>query len=104
MEKLNKKQQLANEVFMQVSSGYIFELESGNYEGEALLNNHESLVNKIYDLVVCDLWLGWLNLCSDTMAIKQYVRHQRYIHDYIRLCGKEFLMECIEKNVKRLGY
>ena len=102
MEKLNKKQQLADEVFKQVATGYIYDLECESKED--LLKNHEELVNKIYNLVVCDPWLGWLNYCNDTMEIKKYVKHQRYIHDYVRLCGKEFLMQCVEKYVKNMGY
>jgi hypothetical protein len=107
MEKLNKKQQLADEIFNQVTSGYIFELESGNFEGEKLLENHEKLVNKIYELVVGDMYCGWFDFCQDTQAIRALARGNyllRCINDYIRFCGKEFLMQRIEKYVKRLGY
>lgn len=105
MEKLNKKQQLADEIFNQVTSGYIFDLECE--ENEELLADHEKLVNKIYDLVIGDMWCGWFSFCSDTQAIKAMAGGKyplRRVNDYIRFCGKEFLIQCIEKYVKRLGY
>ena len=107
MTKLNKKQQLADEIFNQVTNGYIFELECGNYEGEELLENHENLVNKIYELVVGNMYCEWFDFCSDTQAIRALASGNYYlrcINDYIRFCGKDFLIECIEKYVKGLGY
>lgn len=90
-----------------MTSGYIFELEYGNYEGEELLDNHEKLVNKIYELVVGDMYCRWFDFCQDTQAIRNLSRGNyllKCVNDYIRFCGKEFLIECVEKYVKRLGY
>lgn len=107
MEKMNKRQRVANEIFRQVTIGYVFELESGNFEGEALLENHDNLVKKIYDLVVCDVFCDWIDFCQDSLEIRALAGGKyplRYMNDSLRFCGKDFLMQCIEKHVASNGY
>lgn len=60
-----------------------------------LLNNHDYLVNELYEMATSNLY--GVGLCSFNSLAKSYIKD-------IRFCGKEWLMEMCEKRIRKEGY
>lgn len=67
----------------------------GYEEDEALLNDHKALTEYIYELAVTEFNEEGHTVCGK--------RGQELVED-IKLCGKEWLMEQIDKMLKAEGY
>ena len=73
-----------------------YEEKSEEYiEAKALLDDHETLVNLIYSSATTDIYYE-----GGMMFGKQA---EKMIKD-IRFCGKEWLMERVERRVIKMGY
>lgn len=64
-------------------------------EAQATLDDHDFLVNQIYDLALTEIFLEGANIFGKAA--------EAYLKD-IRFCGKEWLMERVEKQVTKAGY
>ncbi len=64
-------------------------------EAQATLEDHSSLVNQIYDLALTEIFTEGANIFGKAA--------EAYLKD-IRFCGKEWLMERVEKQVTKAGY
>ena len=64
-------------------------------EAQATLDDHDLLVNQIYDLALTEIFLEGANIFGKAA--------EAYLKD-IRFCGKEWLMERVEKQVTKAGY
>ena len=64
-------------------------------EAKATLDDHDFLVNQIYDLALTEIFLEGANIFGKAA--------ETCLKD-IRFCGKEWLMERVEKQVTKAGY
>ena len=64
-------------------------------EAQATLKDHDFLVSQIYDLALTEIFLEGANIFGKAA--------EAYLKD-IRFCGKEWLMERVEKQVTKAGY
>ena len=64
-------------------------------EAQATLDDHDLLVNQIYDLALTEIFLEGANIFGKAA--------ETCLKD-IRFCGKEWLMERVEKQVTKAGY
>lgn len=100
---MNVRQKKAFRNIMYAANWLIGGLEnsmSDNPEGSndwqnsnALLNDHDSLVAEIYDMAITGVYDEGFAAVNDDAYVKD-----------IRFCGKEWLLERVEKRVTKLGY
>ncbi len=64
-------------------------------EAKATLEDHAFLVNQIYDLALTEIFTEGANIFGGAA--------EAYLKD-IRFCGKDWLMERVEKQVTKAGY
>lgn len=64
-------------------------------DAEKLLADHEALKATIYDMAINDIYGD--GFCQVGEEVKKYLKD-------IRFCGKEFIMERIEKRLVKMGY
>ena len=64
-------------------------------EAKATLEDHDFLVSQIYDLALTEIFAEGANIFGRAA--------EAYLKD-IRFCGKEWLMERVEKQVTKAGY
>ena len=64
-------------------------------EAKATLEDHDFLVSQIYDLALTEIFTEGANIFGKAA--------EAYLKD-IRFCGKEWLMERVEKQVTKAGY
>ncbi len=62
---------------------------------QSTLEDHDFLVNQIYDLALTEIFMEGANIFGRAA--------EAYLKD-IRFCGKEWLMERVEKQVIKAGY
>lgn len=73
-----------------------FDKESEEYKNaEAQLNDHDELVKYIYSEAITNIY------GDGVMCWGENIRS--YLKD-VRFCGKEWIMERVEKRVKKMGY
>ena len=61
----------------------------------ATLNDHEGLVNDIYSMATSEIYDA--GFCQFGKAAESYLKD-------IRFCGKDWLLERVEKRVSKMGY
>ena len=70
--------------------------DSAEYKSaQAKLNDHEALVDELYDMAITDIY--------DDGCMSFGSAAEKYLKD-IRFCGKTWLMERCEARVKKAGY
>lgn len=104
-DECNARQKTAWMNIQHAAEWYIGELEntlsdcspdSEEYkDAQATLNDHQGLVDEIYHMAITNIYTG--------STVKYGSSYSHLISD-IKFCGKDWLLERVEKRLQRLGY
>lgn len=105
ISEMNARQKKAYKNVYHAARDYIGGLENGTYDHPKssqdykdymnALNDHDGLVNEIYHMAITDIY--------DEGYVRFGKGAESYMKD-IRFCGKDWIMERVEKQVVKLGY